>query len=161
MIKVFVLIAIIAQILTVAHAQDGQNIVTIDFNKGNLAADFDNRVLYYPFYIQSYKVSSSPPFRSSSQKYLMPTYYNAWMCATTKATYKLEKNAKITLAINLTSSSPTPSTDPSKVQITIIDVDSGLEQLIIEAGITNGWTEVYNISEKAIQNAKVSFANIR
>lgn len=152
MSKIFVLIAILAHVLIVVHAQGGQNVL-IDFNKTNLTSEFDTRPYYGSFIIKSYQDLLLQPFRNDSETYLTVSQNGAWMCLVTKATFRLEKDANISMAINLTSSYPA---DQSNVQITIIDMDSGLEHLIIEAGLTNGWKIFRNTFAKTIENAKVN-----
>lgn len=147
--QICVLVVIIVHILTVVRAQDGQ---LIDFNKINLTSEFDACDYYGMFTTQSYTDSLLEPFRSDSETYLTNSQYGGWMCMVTKASFQLEKNAKLSMAINLTSSR---APDQSNVQITAIDLNSGLEHLVIEAGVTNGWKEFYYTFDKAIDNAKV------
>lgn len=144
-VVVLVFVALV-YVSAVAKAQD----YIIDFNKINLTADFE--LTYDNFIIKSYENVNLDSFRGDSDKYLTNNYTGMWACVTTKSLYTVNRDAKLSMAVNLTSSA---GNNVSRVQLEVLDTDSGTKQRLIDAGPTNQWKVLSNTSDKNVQNAKV------
>ncbi|XP_037051629.1 uncharacterized protein LOC119085356 [Bradysia coprophila] len=138
----------LAYISTVSCAQN----YMIDFNNANLTTDFDRCTSYNAFRIESYQDKKLDSYRNGSETFLSNSVYGGWMCLITKSTFTLERDAKLSTAINVTSQS---GTGPAIVEIRVLDMDSGMEYDMIETETTNQWKLLSNTVDKRVENAKI------